>query len=45
MTFQYIDKSFPLMGNNTNLKVTHIQFQTTPFALKERGGGDKSEAV
>lgn len=33
------------MGNNTNLKVTHIQFQTTPFALKERGGEDRSEAV
>lgn len=30
------------MWENMNLKVTHIQFETTPFNLKKTGeGGDK----
>ena len=37
MTFHYnfIRKLFPIMWQNMNLKVTHIQFETTPFTLKE----------
>lgn len=34
-----------MMSGSMNLKLTHIQFKTTPFTLKESGEKDKSEAM